>query len=226
MLARVELSDDERVQLREEALRRTIESLGDSVSILAHEIKNPKTAVHLALCAVASRLGEDEKAVLEDLVARLDRLELRLRRALNLTGALEVASDRCDAAELLGAVANGVSGAAVDVAPGCPEVAGDAALLTEALGALVDNAARAGSVKVRAGAGGAGRVRLEVDDDGPGIPEALKDTAFQPFFTTDDERSGLGLAIAKRIVEAHGGTIGLGDAPGGGTRAWVELPSA
>ena len=65
-----------------------------------------------------------------------------------------------------------------------------------------------------------------MEDAGPGVSDAVKAAAFQPFFTTDDGRCGLGLAIARRIVEAHGGTIGLDDAPGGGTRAWIELPAA
>lgn len=68
--------------------------------------------------------------------------------------------------------------------------------------------------------------RLTVEDDGSGFDsKALKgDAAFQPFFTTKEQGSGLGLAMSKRIVEGHGGTIAVGNHGGGGARVVVELP--
>jgi signal transduction histidine kinase len=74
-------------------------------------------------------------------------------------------------------------------------------------------------------------VELLVDDDGPGIPEAERDRVFERFNTLDPARShtgagaGLGLSIATAIVVAHGGTIRVGDAPGGGARFEVRLPA-
>ncbi len=71
-------------------------------------------------------------------------------------------------------------------------------------------------------------IHLEVTDQGPGFPESFRTVAFDPFTRADVARassgsSGLGLAIAKALVEGHGGTISLGHGPGGDVI--VELPS-
>lgn len=97
---------------------------------------------------------------------------------------------------------------------------------------LLDNALRYGAKapKVTAGAIG-GRVRVLIDDDGPGIPLAERALVFEPFYRREPSRSrdtggsGLGLAIAKQIVALHGGSIALSDSPAQGLRVIVELPS-
>jgi signal transduction histidine kinase len=70
------------------------------------------------------------------------------------------------------------------------------------------------------------RWRFEVTDNGTGVPEAQRATVFLPFTrgSSDQSGTGIGLATARRVVEAHGGRIGLEDASGGGTVAWFELP--
>jgi signal transduction histidine kinase len=67
---------------------------------------------------------------------------------------------------------------------------------------------------------------LVIDDNGPGLSDEVKDKLFTPYFTTKHAAggTGLGLAIAHRIVSEHGGSIALGDAPGGGARVTVTLP--
>ena len=71
------------------------------------------------------------------------------------------------------------------------------------------------------------RARIEVADTGPGIPREIRTRVFDPFFTTkpDGEGTGLGLALARGIVEGHGGAIGVESAPGAGTRFVIELPA-
>ena len=75
-------------------------------------------------------------------------------------------------------------------------------------------------------------VAIEVTDDGPGIPEAALDRVFDRFYRADPSRSrtsggaGLGLAIVRAIVEAHGGTVVAARVATGGTRITVELPKA
>jgi signal transduction histidine kinase len=68
-----------------------------------------------------------------------------------------------------------------------------------------------------------GRVVVDVEDTGPGIPENVRPNLFKPFFTTKREGNGLGLAISARIVAEHGGNIGYRCPPGGGTIFTVAL---
>jgi two-component system osmolarity sensor histidine kinase EnvZ len=95
---------------------------------------------------------------------------------------------------------------------------------------LVINAARFGDyVVIRAGADKEW-LRIEVDDDGPGIPPAERDNVFRPFYRLGNGRSqdmgntGLGLAIARDIARSHGGDIALGESSMGGLRAIVRVP--
>ena len=69
-------------------------------------------------------------------------------------------------------------------------------------------------------------VRIELADNGPGMPPDVADHVFAPFFTTKPQGSGLGLAIVRKIVDAHDGQIDLETAVGSGTRIRITLPVA
>ncbi|WP_437286511.1 sensor histidine kinase [Sorangium sp. So ce406] len=123
----------------------------------------------------------------------------------------------------------------------------DREMLRRALGNIVRNAAQAlrdaqraapgGAAAERAGAGLWGRVRVSarsegqsyliaVDDDGPGIDPAVRDSVFDPYVTTRYDGTGLGLSIVKKIVVDHGGTIDVLESPLGGARFVIRLPRA
>ena len=117
-----------------------------------------------------------------------------------------------------------------------PEVQADPAMLRHVLDNLIGNALKyvrpglSPHVEVAAGAARPGRVRIEVADSGIGIPDADKPYVFESFHRTAAATAGyagtgLGLAICRRIVERHGGEIGVEDNPGGGTRFWFTLPA-
>jgi PAS domain S-box-containing protein len=95
---------------------------------------------------------------------------------------------------------------------------------------LVTNAVHAtpagGSVSVSTFAEGAGQVGVQVDDDGAGVPEHLRERIFDPFFTTkyDGAGTGLGLSIVKNIIDQHGGAISVGTSDSGGARFRIVLP--
>ncbi|MEW5992235.1 MAG: ATP-binding protein [Chloroflexota bacterium] len=112
-------------------------------------------------------------------------------------------------------------------------VEADADRLRQVLGVLIDNAIRhttAGGQVSIAASGRDDGLRLEVTDTGPGIAPADLPHVFERFYRADPARardtgsSGLGLAIAKSLVEAHGGAIGAANVPGGGARFWIDLP--
>jgi signal transduction histidine kinase len=67
-------------------------------------------------------------------------------------------------------------------------------------------------------------VRVSVQDNGPGLSPEQRQRIFDPFFTTKTKGTGLGMAIAERIVEAHGGTIAVGPGAGGGAEILITLP--
>jgi two-component system NtrC family sensor kinase len=117
-----------------------------------------------------------------------------------------------------------------DPAPGLPSTAGDPGQIQQVLLNLVTNAFQAmedsgGQVTVRSRSS-AGRLRIEVEDTGPGVPAAIRTRIFDPFFTTKPvgKGTGLGLSVAHGIVSAHEGRIWVEEAPGGGARFVIELP--
>ncbi len=95
---------------------------------------------------------------------------------------------------------------------------------------IIENAMRyADHVSVRAGKR-ADTIEITIDDDGPGIPESERANVFRPFYRLDDSRNqdtggvGLGMSIARDIMQGHGGEITLGDSPNGGLRVRLRLP--
>ena len=101
--------------------------------------------------------------------------------------------------------------------------------LTQVLVNLVKNAeeamaGRSGAIHVRVKAKPGPDVVLEVEDEGPGIPAALKARLFEPYVTTKPQGTGLGLAIALRIIQEHGGRLEVSDGATGGALFRVSLP--
>jgi two-component system NtrC family sensor kinase len=115
-----------------------------------------------------------------------------------------------------------------------PSVQGDAHEIEQVLVNLVTNAQQAmaaaempGAITIRTMRGAGDRVVLEVDDEGPGIPDHVKPKLFDPFFTTKatGQGTGLGLWLVYNAVSSHGGSISPGSSPGGGARFRLEFPA-
>jgi two-component system, OmpR family, osmolarity sensor histidine kinase EnvZ len=111
-------------------------------------------------------------------------------------------------------------------------VSGDRAALARVIGNLIDNALEYGREAEVSVTAGAGSVDILVDDRGPGVPPSERARIFEPFLRLDPSRNrerggaGLGLAIARHLVDGHGGAIAVDDRPGGGARFRVSLPLA
>lgn len=230
-----DITELKRAQRAETAMLRALATVGESAAMLAHEIKNPITAVNLALRAVAQQLGEDHKQVLEDLVSRMQRVEQLMRRTLTFTKPLELKLSTIDATELiskaLGQLRPQIIKAGFDVRTHLPEsrlqFEGDRQLLEEVLTNLLRNAleAQPNGGRIEITLERAPRAaRVLIDDDGPGISESVRGTLFQPFVTTKQQGTGLGLPFCKKVIEQHGGAIAAGSSPLGGARFSIEMP--
>jgi signal transduction histidine kinase len=231
-----------------ERLERLVRAERELLANVSHELRTPLSRIRVALELAAE--GDHEKArrylsEIGDDLAELDGLVEEILTAARLTGAgpngLPVHRAPIALTELVADLAARFRAAdpgrqlTVEVGEGLPPVEADAPLLRRLLENLLDNARKYSEpdapVTLAARAEAAG-VAIEVRDRGIGIEAADLPRLFTPFFRTDRSRArgtggvGLGLTLAKRIAEAHGGTIAVSSAPGEGTTVRVVLPAA
>ena len=222
----------ERGRRAEAQVMAALERIGEGASVLAHDIKNPIAALHLALRAVARHLGEDERAVIEDLAVRLERLERTVRRTVGFARPIELRPRAIELSALIERVIGelgaevAAAGAVLErrIEPGL-EVRADADRLADAFVAVVRNALESGAQHVRIAARTEPEgILVEVADDGPGLQPSARANLFRPFHTTKVEGSGLGLALARRCLEAHGGRIEAAASDLGGAGFHIHVP--
>ncbi|MEW6272044.1 MAG: ATP-binding protein [Thermodesulfobacteriota bacterium] len=211
---------------------RLLERARASAADLAHALKTP-----LAVVAVeAGRDGSDAARAIASQVAAMSGLvDHHLSRAA-AAGARDLPGARCDVRPVIRRLRDTLlrlhaeKEVALDLdVDGAPSFAGERQDLEEMLGNLLENACKwaRSRVVVRARDGG-GALRLEVEDDGPGIDAAQADVALRRGARLDDAKpgSGLGLAIAADLAALYGGTLALDASALGGLRARLELPAA
>jgi signal transduction histidine kinase len=202
------------------------------VTAIAHDLRTPLFTLRGSLEALERGLGNGRYLGLaQDRAADIDRLITDLFRFSRLELAPETgAFDEVDVAALVRRAAEATE-AEVAVAGDDAVVRGDPEALLRVLTNLLDNAIQHGGRAVAVTTARAnGTVTVDVVDDGPGFAAADLPHVFEPLFRADRARSGshagLGLAIARRLVRAHGGEVHASNAPGGGARLTVELPAA
>jgi signal transduction histidine kinase len=198
---------------------------------ISHDLKTYLTRLRLR----AETIPEPEQQ--ERTVRDLDDMTALIEDALALARGASVSERReeVDIADLIAKeIADRKDGRLrLRDAPARPAmVRGDAVALRRLMANLIDNALRYGAGAEVAVEDAGAEIVVLIDDDGPGIPALERSAVFEPFYRVEPSRSretggaGLGLAIARAIVEAHGGRIGADGAPEGGARIRIVLPTA
>ena len=209
--------------------------VGQIAAMVAHEVRNPLAGIKGAIQILQSRRtpGDAELQVMQDITARIDALSELINDLMLFARPrplqLGPVSLRTLVTEALAFLRRDLALQSVDVAVEGDDssLLADGELLRATVLNLLLNSAQAMS--------GRGRITItlvrtataagiEVRDTGPGIPPEVRDRVFEPFFTTKSRGGGLGLAIAKRTAERHGGSLTLSCPPEGGTVASLTLP--
>jgi signal transduction histidine kinase len=217
---------------RVETLVRSHKSLLANAS---HELRSPLTRIRMGLELMGTQPSQAARDEIARNIGELDQLidEILLSSRLD---ASEADLGTIETVDLIGLSAEESArvGAELDLAENTDsstlQVQGVSRLLRRAIRNLLENARRYGAGEIELLLESTGdRARVRVNDRGPGVPVALRERIFEPFYRLPgaSEREGgvgLGLALVKSIVERHGGAVRCEDRPGGGASFVIELP--
>lgn len=216
-------------------------ALGQLATTIAHEVRNPLGVMRSSAQELAETIpatNSDGKEASSFILAEIDRLNSvissllgfarppRLERGtVTLRALFEQAA--LLARDELRAKGVRLETAFVPPANAATTLQADPDLLSQVLLGLLTNAVQAvadgGRIELRAHCG-TDAVSISVADSGAGVPHEQREHIFEPFFTTRPRGTGLGLAVARQIVEAHGGSIQVGETPQGGAVFTLRIP--
>lgn len=249
----IDISERKRAQRAERRLQEEfahaarISMLGELTASIAHEVNQPLAAIATNGSASLRWLNRDPPDV--DRVARLaERILADARRAADIIGRIRgMASKQPSAPQALSVnqviqeaaaflehemQAHGVS-LVLETGSDLPPVRGDRTQLQQVFANLAINAVQAMShagtherrITIRSARQDPGRIRIEIEDTGPGLSATQPDQLFESFFTTKSGGMGMGLAICRSILEQHGGEIKAANGACGGALFSVLLPA-
>jgi signal transduction histidine kinase len=231
-----------------ERLERLVRNERELLANVSHELRTPLSRIRVALELAAEGDAERARKYLQEIGADLAELEQLLEDVLTAArldarhggNGFPLHTTEVSAGELIDSAVRRFREAwpsrslVEDVAPGLPVIHADPVLLRRVLDNLLDNARKysedAKAITLRAAVAD-GALRIELVDEGIGMSEEDLRQLFTPFFRTDRSRArgtggvGLGLALARRIVEAHGGSLTASSAQGRGSTFTVRLPA-
>jgi signal transduction histidine kinase len=231
------MTESLRRTLRELANRESLAAVGAFASDLAHEVRNPLSAIRVDLQVVEERVTADPAAseALGAALAQVDRLERTVSGVLELARSgkveLQTVDLRAPAEASIRAARPSFQAACADLVTKLPDeplvLRGDADALEQMMLNLLINAAQAlppgGRAVLEATCDGAA-VLVRIQDDGLGMSAADLARVREPFFSGRKGGTGLGVGIAERIARAHGGEFTIESAPGAGTIVEIRLP--
>lgn len=238
---------DNHIQAQERKLvdAETFAAIGEMSSVVAHGIRNPLASIRSSAELILLDRGDESlslknsREAARDIVAQSDRLGDWLRELLSWMRPSEERTQPMALAPLAESclvdfyreTERRRIRARSQIDASLPAVQGDPVALGQVLRSLVANAidavADGGVITLSAQRINDGRsVRLEVHDNGPGIRENHRNRVGKPFFTTKPHGMGVGLSLARRLIERQGGQFNLDGSAGTGTTATIELPVA
>ena len=209
-------------------IERTMEQRTTMLAGVSHDLRTILTRFKLELALIDD--SPEIEAMKKDIDEMARMLEAYLAFARGDTGEQSEPTDMAAFLKELKTDAERNGHKASVVFHGQPVVTVRPAAFKRCLANLVSNAARFAPSIAITGHRDHRWLTVTIDDDGPGIPPAMREEVFKPFLRLDDARNqdeggtGLGLAIARDIARSHGGDIALGDSPLGGLRATVRVP--
>jgi signal transduction histidine kinase len=222
-------------------LKESLATVGELTAGIAHEFRNGLATIHgYSKLFDLAALPEPYRPYVEGIRAEAESLSQVVTNFLNFARPAQLMLTDVD----LGAICERAAaeirpdaralGGDVDVAGEFRIVEGDEVLLRQAISNLLRNALEACAgvaapprISVHAEVDRAARLlRIGVSDNGPGVPAALRERVFQPFFTMKRSGTGLGLALVQKIIVFHNGRITIATAPQGGALFQISLPCA
>jgi signal transduction histidine kinase len=241
-----DLTRVEQIEERER-LRDRLAAVGEMAAVIAHEVKNPLAGIEVMAGLLRRKIPEapDAQSVLTDIINEAKMANAIVQEVLDFVRPIRLQVERTAVADAVQAAIHladtkatrGDVDVQVKLQDRLPQIQGDQHQLMQLFTNLLMNAYEAmggkgqivitgESVRLEDGLEGREAVRVEVTDDGPGIPQDVAEKVFDPFFSTKPQGSGLGLAIVRKIVDAHDGRIDLRTSQGQGTTIRVTLPVA
>jgi PAS domain S-box-containing protein len=217
-------------------------AIGQTAGMVGHDLRNPLQTLTCELYLAKNEVGslEDGDAksnlqesirVIEEQIAYMDKIVSDLQAFVQ---PLKIDKKPVDLTQLITNVLATVTipnNIAVNVSSQgvFPQIKADPQLLTRVLINLVTNAVQAmpngGNLNLYTNVDPQGQVSVTVEDTGVGIPDRIKSHIFTPLFTTKPRGQGFGLAVCKRVIEAHGGTITFDSTEGKGTKFTIQFPA-
>lgn len=221
------------------AQMQTFSAIGQMAGAVAHSLRNPMASVRSSAELWKSDLPPGEQQTADEVIREVDRMDGYVRDLLAYCRAEAQALQTVDPVALMRAIVakseghierHHIQASLVDRRSDARPVQADPMLLEQALTSLVTNALEAmpngGDLLIALSEGRGARIQLEITDTGSGIAPDLLQRVAQSYFTTKERGLGLGLVLARGIIERLGGELRFDSAPGSGTRVVVNLRAA